>query len=141
MTSEATNMDLNFTTVDVPDKIVTRTTAPNPFIVNNLFPTQVVDDKPKAIQLTLPANTEADEKVIKTLVTQARKAGALVDKTARVKREDTVTESGKGTKADPTVEHKSATLTFWTVDKISKPRAAVEEATVTLNSVPDAKAS
>ena len=133
--TEATAMDLNFTTVDVPEKIVARPVAPNPFIVNKLFPTTG-----QAIALTLPANTEDDERLIKTLITQARKAGAMVEKTARVKREDHTVEVGVG-KAKH--EEKSSTLTFWTVDKITKPRKAIEESTVTLNSVPDetAKAS
>ena len=134
MTEQATEMNLDFKTVDVPEKIVSRTIAPNPFIVNNLFPTEG-----KAIALTLPANTEEDERVIKTLVTQARKAGAIVEKTARVKREDAEVETGTGKAKTVT---KQATLTFWTVDKITKPRKAIEESTVTLNSVPDeAKAS
>jgi len=130
--TEATAVELNFSTVAVPEKIVTRQAAPNPFIVNKLFPTEG-----KAIQLTLPANTDDDEKVIKTLITQARKAGNMVDKTARVKREDTETEEGTG-KNKRTV--KTAVLTFWTVDKITKPRQQVEQATVHLDT-PEAQAS
>lgn len=106
MTNTEAPQPLTFETTDVP--VVSRPSAPNPFVDQKLFPTE----EGKALTVVLPNKTDDDKAAVTRLISQARKAAKALDLTARNNSKDT------GTKASPTVA-----LTFWTIPKITRARS------------------
>ena len=99
-------------TATVPTTSRVSTKMPNPF--EGRFPTAAAtaDTPAAAISVTLASGTEAERKDLEKIVKQAQEAGRAVDTTTRVHRE--ASKDGKST-----------CLTFWSVEKITRPRKPV----------------
>lgn len=102
--------EFTFSETSVP--VVTRDKAPNPF--EGQFPTA----EGKAISLTLKGGLEANADQIGKLERQARAAGNALETPVTVRT--LKQESGSGKNAE-------TVLTFWSTEKISRPRSASAE--------------
>lgn len=102
---------LKFTKAEIPATVSTRVAEPNPF--DGHFP---ADDK----ALSFAIDGAADSPMAKKLTAQARKAAQAVDRTARVKTE----QSGPKTKP-------VTTFTVWTIARVTRPRGGTDNTPAT----------